>query len=160
LIEILLEPGEDFADFFGAAEVGDGDGDRVVVFYAAQGGEFALVEFFHSDGDLMGEDEIEEELLFGGELGGVLDGALFAVGEADFEFLARWGRTGWGGGSGIYGTYGRDGTDGGLGFEGFAVPLGIAEVVVGFYEIVDREVILPVEELRCARRVHGHDWLV
>jgi len=27
-----------------------------------------LVEFFHSDGDVMGEDEIEEELLFGREL--------------------------------------------------------------------------------------------
>ena len=27
-----------------------------------------MVEFFHSDGDVMGEDEIEEELLFGREL--------------------------------------------------------------------------------------------
>src|SRR5205823_13481632 len=58
------------------------------------------------------KEEIEEELLLGGEVGGVLDVAPFAVGEADFDLLARWGRTGWGGGSGIYGrngSYGRDG---------------------------------------------------
>ena len=95
MVEILLKAREDLADFFGAAEVGDGVGDEVVVFEAEQGGEFALVEFFDSDGDVMGEDEIEEELLLGGELGVVLDGALFAVGEADFDFLARWGWTGW-----------------------------------------------------------------
>src|SRR6266404_4370476 len=107
LVEILLETGEEFSDLFGLAEVGDGVGDGVVVFEAEQGGEFALVEFFDSDGDIVGEDEIEEELLFGGELGVVLDSALFAVGEADFEFLAWWGRAGWRGGSGIYGTYGK-----------------------------------------------------
>ena len=33
-IMILLETGEDLADFFGAAEVGDGVGDGVVVFEA------------------------------------------------------------------------------------------------------------------------------
>jgi len=38
LIEILLEAGEDFADFFGAAEVGDGVGDGAVVFVAEQVG--------------------------------------------------------------------------------------------------------------------------
>src|SRR5438876_280593 len=38
LIEILLEAGEDLADFFGVAEVGDGVGDGVVVFEAEQGG--------------------------------------------------------------------------------------------------------------------------
>ena len=38
LIEILLEAGEDLADFFGVAEVGDGVGDGVVVLEAEQGG--------------------------------------------------------------------------------------------------------------------------
>src|SRR5947209_3617229 len=80
----------------------------------------------------------------------VLDGALFPVGEADFEFLARWERAGWRGRSGNYGTYGRDATDGGFWFDRLTIPLGIGEVVVGFHEIVDREVILPVEEARAA----------
>ena len=38
LVEILLETGEDLADFFGAAEVGNGVGDGIVVFEAEQGG--------------------------------------------------------------------------------------------------------------------------
>ena len=36
LVEILLKAGEDFADFFGAAEVGYGVGDGVVVFEEAE----------------------------------------------------------------------------------------------------------------------------
>ena len=36
-VEVLLETGEDLADLFGAAEVGDGVGDGVVVFEAQQG---------------------------------------------------------------------------------------------------------------------------
>jgi hypothetical protein len=32
LVEILLEAGEGFADVFGAAEIGDGVGDRAVLF--------------------------------------------------------------------------------------------------------------------------------
>ena len=38
LVEIFLETGEDFADLFGAAEVGDGVGDGVVVFEVERGG--------------------------------------------------------------------------------------------------------------------------
>src|ERR1035437_5562898 len=78
----------------------------------------------------------------------VLDVAGFAVGEPDLEFLA--GRQWLGGGAGDGGTYGRNGTDGGVWIAGLAVPLGVAEMVVRFYEVVDGEVVLAVVEARAA----------
>ena len=48
----------------------------------------------------------------------VLDGALFAVGEADFEFLAEWGGAGVGAGVGLMGAMGGMGLMGGEGLTG------------------------------------------
>src|ERR1035437_8154892 len=83
LVEILLEAGEDVVDFIGLAEVGDGVGNRVVVFEPEQRGEFGLVELLHADGDVVGQDEIEKRLLFGAETGVDVD---FCVGRPN---LAR-----------------------------------------------------------------------
>ena len=69
-IEILLETGEGFVDLFGtSAKVGHGVRQGVVVLEQEERGEFFLVEFFHADGDVVLEDEIEEDLLLGAESG-------------------------------------------------------------------------------------------
>jgi hypothetical protein len=81
----------------------------------------------------------------------VLDGAGFAVGEFDFGA----GRFGIGvrAGVGIRGVvevWFGFGCGRRVGREGFAVPFGIAEVVVGFYEVVDGEVVLAFVEAGAA----------
>jgi len=58
LVQALLETGEEFADFIGLTEVGDRVGKGVVVFDPEQRGEFGLVEFLDSDGDVVGQDEV------------------------------------------------------------------------------------------------------
>lgn len=83
-IKVLLESGEGALDFVGAAEVGDGVGDGVVVFEAQEGGEFLLVEFFDAHGDVVGEDKVEEYLLLGAEPGVDIDAGM---GGADFAGL-------------------------------------------------------------------------
>ena len=62
-----MEVGEEEGDLLGLAEVGDGVLDGVVVFEFEEGREFFGVEFFDANFDVLGEDEVEEGLLFGGE---------------------------------------------------------------------------------------------
>ena len=54
-------------DFLRLAEVGHGVGNGVVVFEPEQRGQFLLVQLLHAHGDVMGQDEVEEHLLFGAE---------------------------------------------------------------------------------------------
>jgi len=73
LVEVFLKAGEDVADFVGLAEVGHGVGNRVVLLEPEQGCQFLLVELLHADGDVVGEDKIEEHMLFGAETGVDID---------------------------------------------------------------------------------------
>jgi len=69
LIQILLEADEGKVDFCGlAAKVGLGIGEGVVVLEPEQRRELFLVEFFDTDGNVVLEDEIEEDLLLGVEM--------------------------------------------------------------------------------------------
>lgn len=85
-------------------------------------------------------------------LHGVLEGALFAVGELDDDFLGPSGCGGFvGGGVGgrIDGVFAREFTGTARGdahwLLRFAVPFGVVEVLVGFYEVVDGEVVFALK---------------
>ena len=62
-----MEVGEEEGDLFGFAEVGEGVRKGVVVFEAEERREFFGIEFFDANFDVLGEDEVEEGLLFGAE---------------------------------------------------------------------------------------------
>ena len=65
-----METGENCFDFVRlAAEVGHGVGDGVVIFQPQQRVQFGLFQFLHAFGDVVLEDEVEEGLLLGVELG-------------------------------------------------------------------------------------------
>ncbi len=65
-----MEVGKGLADLFGFAEIGDGVGDGVVVFEFEEWGEFVSGEFVDSDFYVLGEDEVDEDLLFVVEVDG------------------------------------------------------------------------------------------
>ena len=66
LVEVLLEAGEQGADLGGVAQVIDGVGEGFV-FELQEWGEFFGGEFVDAFLDVLGEDEGEKGLLFGGE---------------------------------------------------------------------------------------------
>ncbi len=69
LIQILLEANERQVDFCRlTAEIGHRIREGVVVLEPQQRRELFLVEFFHTHGNVVLEDEIEKDLLLGVEL--------------------------------------------------------------------------------------------
>ena len=72
LVEVFLKSGEDVSDLFGSAQVGHGVGDGVVVLELQQRSQLLLIEFLNTHLDVLGEHEIEENLLFGIEAAGDL----------------------------------------------------------------------------------------
>ena len=89
MIEVALKTRKHLADLLGAAEVGDGVGDGVVVAQPKKWGEFVLVEFLDADLDVLGQHEVEKGLLLGIEIG--VDGD-FGVGGPLFasEVMGVW----------------------------------------------------------------------
>ena len=65
MVEILLEAHEDFPDLVGPAKVGHGIGNGVVVFEPEQRRELLLIEFLDADTHVMGQHEVEKDLLLG-----------------------------------------------------------------------------------------------
>ena len=82
MIQQLLKTGENIADVFGAPKVGDGIGQRVVVSDTKQRIELVAVEFADAGLDIMGQHEVQKNLLLVIELqddaGPGLVGALLA----------------------------------------------------------------------------------
>ena len=72
LVEVFLKSSEDVSDLFGSAQVGHGVGDGVVVLELQQRSQLLLIEFLNTHLDVLGEHEIEENLLFGIEAAGDL----------------------------------------------------------------------------------------
>ena len=68
MIEIALEAGEEHADIFWAAEIGDGIGDGVLIFEAQQRRELLRIQLLDAHRHIMREDKIQKGLLLGGKL--------------------------------------------------------------------------------------------
>jgi hypothetical protein len=66
-VKKLLKPGEDAADTFGFAQVGNGVGHGVVVTESQQRRQLLLIEFGDSFGHVVSQHELQKcLLLFGG----------------------------------------------------------------------------------------------
>src|SRR5712691_9406769 len=63
LIKKLLETDKDPADLLGPSKIGYGIGNGIMVFQTEQGSQFILIEFINADANVVGQNEIEENLL-------------------------------------------------------------------------------------------------
>ncbi len=64
LIEVFLEAGENHANLFGPAEVGNGISERIVVLEPEERRQFLPVQLLHAFFYVVGENEVEKRPLF------------------------------------------------------------------------------------------------